>query len=344
MSGVSETNAPPPSALRQAIKAGFYPVVQRLIDLGGASEVRSLEPAFIVEVLNNQPSLAVGRVAELLLAHGMPMPRYSAFQRDEAGRIIGVAGSSEAIGQLPWSQGPWTLNPLIDGPWQTLSAAESAACLATCLAYPEGLNLHTVERLKPWAARRLDLGFYEQGSLIEFAVHTDQGMGALTLLQVGRHVAWLDGKSWPIHRINSQVGLKLRDADDAALYMTMFCAALDSGEGTFRLLSRFDLISWEAGADKESQDKVRSLCTPPVVVPSEEEGFQFDGRILYLNGVFEVRMAVQPSGMVKVPAEALLATDLPGRHEPFVDNVRMLVSRAPGEQQAGEPEADAQEA
>lgn len=339
MSGVSETIAPP-SALRQAIKAGFYPVVQRLIELDGEAEVRALDPAFIVEVLSSQPSLAVGRVAELLLEHGMPRPRYSAFQRDEAGRIVGVAVSSEAIGQLPWSPGPWTLNPLIDGPWQHLSPAESAACLAMCLDHPDGLTLHAVERWKPWAARRLDLGFYEQGRLIEFAVHTDHGMGALTFLQVGRHVAWLDGKSWPIHRINEQAGLKLRDADHAALYMTMFCAALDSGEGTFRLLSRFDLISWEPGADNESQDKVRSLCMPPVVVPSDDDSFQFDGRILYLNGVFEVRMAVQPSGMVKMPGEALLATDLLVRNERFVDNVRMLVSRAVGEQQAGAPDDD----
>lgn len=338
MSDASQDNRPP-SALRQAIRAGFHAVVQRLIDLGGEAEVRALEPEFIVEVLRTQPSLEVGRVAELLLEHGMPMPRYGVFMRDDADRIVGVEGSVETMAQQPWSQAPWALNPLIDGPWENLSAADSAACLHDCLAHGGGLTLQAVERLRPWAARRLDLGFYEQGRLIEFAVQTAQGAGALTLLRVGQHQAWLTGKSWPIHQINQQsAGLKLGDADSAALYMIMFCAALDSGEGTFRILNRFDLISWEDGVDEVVREQVRDLCMPPVVLPSEEGGFQFNARILYLNGIFEVRMTVDQAGMVKMPVETLLTPGLFVRNERFVDDIRMLVSRAVDEQQAGEPE------
>ncbi|MBU1444292.1 MAG: ankyrin repeat domain-containing protein [Gammaproteobacteria bacterium] len=331
-----------PALMLDAIRAGLFEPARILIQRDARQHARAIDLHRLLALLPDPAAvdaadlaaderqaqrdlaLARGRIVAMLLDHGMPAPRVHRFARDPAERIIGSQAHLDAIGDWRWHDAEWPLDPLIDGQWQAVPAADCADILRQCVSQG-ALDALELEDLLDQCARRLPLGFYKDGALVEFAARGDEG-GIVELLQVGKRWIRLQGTSPPLHQINAEAPLALRDDDDARTYLALFTSAVHGEEGAFRLLDRFDRVIWLADADPASMARVESLCMPVATLPRMEDGrFRFECRVLYSNAVFTASMAVASTGMAEMLEDIPLESDLRVAREKFVDGIRRVV-------------------
>lgn len=133
---------------------------------------------------------------------------------------------------------------------------------------------------------------------------------ALHYLIMGQNLFRLDGTSPPIHEVNAKAPLQLTE-QTAADYLRFFCLFVHGEGGPFYLLERLDdpLV-----ADNTALQRYQAHIGPLRQVGVNEKGhFLMRGLVMYLNALFVVNFAVQPTGMIEMLDDNPLAADLPIR-------------------------------
>src|SRR5690606_5967562 len=143
------------------------------------------------------------------------------------------------------------------GQWRTLTADEFDR-------HPAGRfkSEYNIRRV-----RRLDLGFYENGHLIEFEYVDANGIDRMwSGLVINDDLFYrLDVTSPPIHEANKVAPLRLKTVDEAASYLRFFCSYVSGEQGTFQLPEYGEDLPWSTSADVEARLLISRALRPMVV-------------------------------------------------------------------------------
>ncbi|HQR23978.1 MAG TPA: hypothetical protein PK163_04280, partial [Steroidobacteraceae bacterium] len=162
------------------------------------------------------------------------------------------------------------------------------------------------------SARCRDLSFYHDHRLVDASLEGVPGIERALLLQGRNDTAWLDGRSLPIHGVNSLESLEL-DESTVLDYVRFFVFTIRGEHGAFTLIEAADEITL---AEVEPAAGVGSAKTPPgeeqlasvraewfplrMLEGSGDGKFRVQGTVAYLSGLFAATFMVEPDGTIEM--------------------------------------------
>lgn len=157
--------------------------------------------------------------------------------------------------------------------------------------------------------RQYSLPFYQNARLIEFRDEAWRPVGARRFfLQVGSDICSLEGRSQPIHEVNTLHPVALNDRN-VLEYCAFFCFFVHGDAGPFFILDRLDSAFIPAGMDRERI--LTAFRTPTLVSGDGGSGWLISAAVYYSNAIFHADFFVHPNGRVDMRNDQPFLTDLP---------------------------------
>lgn len=227
-------------------------------------------------------------------------------------------GNAQAAKRLGEVHVAWTMGPLFQGAWQTLTGDERRSEIATLKAMKvtDWLANADVRRL-----RRVSLDFYEGTTLYELEIGAGGGkVGALDYLRRQNLVMLVNGQSSNIYGMNTTAPLRIDTAQRAAAYLRFFMAAVQGPRGIFRVVDEPEDLPWTSTAAAKNQASLVKAIRPWEMQPSGAGGWRAMGTVSYNAGLLLANFELRPNGMVDLEGRQQLADQLPVAIERFDDN------------------------
>lgn len=222
--------------------------------------------------------------------------------------------------------GSFKLPPLFTADWRVLDVEESLDLIARAAKH---LPLEASFQFDRFiAARALLLPFYNDAMLYE--VVTARGVehaGSLHFIEHSQGLTFLSGTSPPIHELNANLKIDLRDKPTAQLYLEFFSGAVWGDEGPFRIIHTvgecLEVIPNEFhGELKEPLNKTVRALWDVAVDTDDEAMWRFCATVSYSNALFVAEFEVFENGMVEMKDDWPVASALPTNRFKFERGLR----------------------
>jgi serine/threonine protein kinase/TPR repeat protein len=234
-------------------------------------------------------------------------------------------GDETAKSNLTDAMGHWVLPPLFLGNWRQVGGEERREEIQRLRSagIVDRLGARDVQRL-----RRIEIDFYDRATLFELEIaRPNRANGIYAYIRRGDRVVPIDGRSAPIHEQNGTAPVRLDTVARAMEYLRFFMAAIQSAEGTFRLVDESRDVAWLSTATDQDRSGIAGQISPASMSPSSSGGWQAVVSAQHGNAVFQATMWVKPNGDVEMLDDKPIGAMLPIAQERFDDQgLRVRVS------------------
>jgi serine/threonine protein kinase/TPR repeat protein len=234
-------------------------------------------------------------------------------------------GDETAKSNLTDAMGSWVLPPMFLGNWRQVGGDERREEIRhlRSAGIVDRLGARDVQRL-----RRIEIGFYDRATLFELEIaRPNRPNGIYAYIRRGDRVVPVDGRSAQIHEQNGTAPIRLDTMSRAMEYLRFFMAAVQSAQGTFRVVDETRDVSWLPAATDQDRSGVGAQIAPASISPSPSGGWQAVVSAQYGTSVFRATMWVKPNGEVEMLRDEPIGTLLPIAQERFDDQgLRVRVS------------------
>ncbi|MBR1777084.1 MAG: hypothetical protein IJ752_00660 [Alphaproteobacteria bacterium] len=177
--------------------------------------------------------------------------------------------------------------------------------------------LSAFEMFTPGRSRLVvaDLPFYSNFKLLQATTFSSIPPVTMQYLIAGQgadaEVIKMDGTREPIFENNPRGGLIL-NAQTVVPYATFVLDAVQTEEGTLRLVEKVDEETFSNTPTPQQRKEVTHLIRPAKVTETDD-GFNLDVIMLYGDSVYRADLEVKKDGFIEIKEEELLAEGLPIR-------------------------------
>jgi hypothetical protein len=224
------------------------------------------------------------------------------------------------------SDSRWIGPPLIPGDWRDLALDEAVPLLLRLALQAEQHDLgHLFVDNWPTRARAMRLSFYPGWILVEAqATLAGGGEGICCFLYGTLGVVIIDGNSAPVHWINGQGVLAIKDKPAAAAdYLRFFCSAVHGESGRFRVIESLTELALPTEVTSLPELSQALDGKPrPIAISSDGEDFLATACVLYDSALFKAEFRIEPTGAVTMTDDDPIAP-LPVQPEAFKSPFRM---------------------
>ena len=134
-------------------------------------------------------------------------------------------------------------------------------------------------------------------------------------LTLGGNLFRLNGTAPPIHEVNAKAPIRIND-DNVLDYLRFFCFFVRGEEGPFYIAESLDDPLLPEVDLAAHTPVVAESFVPAVREDVNEQGhYPCNATVFYANAVFKADFVVQPTGMIEMRDDDVLAADLPGQIE-----------------------------
>jgi len=221
----------------------------------------------------------------------------------------------------------WPHPPVFDDAWQDLDGKEIVGDLALLnRALHSDPFFRSVLRAGVVAGRRCGLSCYD-GVILELLLEAELGkpQSSVVFLLGSFGALPFDGTSRAFHVLNQLGRLDISTEDKATQYIRLFCGLVHGDDGPFTIVADgpavLQLLQNSVDLPPAVMAAPRFALTPP---SESEDAWQGDATIVYGSSVFSSRMAIEPSGNIKMLGDEKLAADLPVRQARFREGRRAI--------------------
>lgn len=158
------------------------------------------------------------------------------------------------------------------------------------------------------------LSFYQNVALIRLRdpSWTPRNLSLYYLTDRG-NLFRLDGTSPNIHEVNAKAPIKVTE-ENVLDYLQFFCFYVRGEEGPFLVVEDGDNPYIPGDTDEKAKALIANTVHPCIYKGVDENGnFLIDAVVFYSNALFEANFSVQPSGMIEMMDDDMIAGDLPVR-------------------------------
>ena len=246
---------------------------------------------------------------------------------------------TQQITLQPLGKSPWPVPPLFAANWQEMSEGElttAIVCAPACFPEIFPADDFTVAR----AGRSAQLPHYPEFTAVELFLSNAEGEGFSHLGVYGKGKALLiNGASNGIHEFNAEQlaeenqpanqPLDLRSSDQAKSYLRFFCGCVHAEDGPFSIIETAEQLQarW---TESTVPDETLNQITPLTVTVDKNETTDTENltwnakaTVLYSNSLFAAQFIIRSSGMVEMPDDESIATELPILRDGFLRNFRI---------------------
>lgn len=165
--------------------------------------------------------------------------------------------------------------------------------------------------------RVFDLPFHPNVPLVDICPRSASATGRLCFLIQSGLLYRLNGTSPPIHEVNAKEMPDLNQ-ETVLYYLAFFCFFVRSEDGPFLIVDRLENEFLPDLADKRNE--VDMVYRPPRVWGRDKKGnWLISALVYYADAVFVADFSVQPSGMIEMLDDSLVAADLSARVDAPLD-------------------------
>lgn len=214
-----------------------------------------------------------------------------------------MRGESAGITEMP---------ALLPGDWRSLNGDEARKAFFQLFL---GMRSHFDLLGDIRQIRIMSLPFYTNATLVE-ARGWDTWGNPLVINVVVRpqDVVALDGTSIPIHEMNAVHVPTLASEEQAKAYLRFFTSAIQGKEGPFQIVEKISDIWW----NRDEADAVRASAIADKLEPLKAHrdgygGWNATATMVHSNGLFQIKLHVDPKGLVEMTEDQPLKAGLPIR-------------------------------
>lgn len=155
--------------------------------------------------------------------------------------------------------------------------------------------------LQARAVRLTQPSFYPGWQLVEICVpHPEESLGTFSCLVGESAVIPILGASPPIHALNAQGALVLKNQRSAADYLRFFCNAVRGDEGPFRTIETEDQLPLARPAAPESRQELAQHIRPVTLQRDSETNWVGTALVQYAYALFAADFEIQSTGIVEM--------------------------------------------
>jgi hypothetical protein len=230
-----------------------------------------------------------------------------------------IASSTTTKSQSSSLSGNWTIPPLVDGNWQTLSDMDLSHFVDRIHEKIDHKDLHF--QSSEAIARAMPLSFIDYASLYEIEI---RNRGEAKLLQayisIPGELVRLDGTNAPIYYLGEKGYLDLSTKQKATDYIRFFFSYVAGRNGNFWLVEGAKDFRWSNADPKKSyaainknREKAVKLARPiqALSYDSKKKEWLFVGTMTFKDSFFTNRIKVDSYGYFTLSDEKTLVENLP---------------------------------
>jgi TPR repeat protein len=224
-------------------------------------------------------------------------------------------GDDTAKSNLTEAMSGWVLPPMFLGSWRQVSGDERREEIQRLRSAGiiDRLGARDVQRL-----RRIEIDFYDRATLFELEIaRANRPTGVYGYIRRGDRVVPIDGHSQQIHELSGTAPIRLDTMARAMEYLRFFMAAVQSADGTFRLVDEGSDVPWLSSATDLDRRSVSAQIYPASIAPSPSGGWQAVVSAQHGNAVFRATMWLKPDGGVEMLKDEPIGSVLPIAQERF---------------------------